>query len=142
MNQATTTYPVDKERKYICKPAPEITIPESQAKEQKQQRKFHEGKIVRARHHIGRPVQSTETRPLTPPLTRYHINERPGSRANQTTGSQYKYRCTCNIIPDLPVPTVATVPAGNLIEQTHIDLLVVSLIYPPLKPTKRTLIEI
>jgi len=144
MNRATTAYPVHKEQKYICKPTSEVTTPaDTQTKEQKQQRKFREGKIVRTRHHIGHPVQSEGTRPLTPSLTRQYIKkwiESQRKKYHDLMSEHYGpprtiHQCTCKLVPDFPVPTVATVPAGNLIEQTQIDLLVVGLIYPPRKPT-------
>jgi len=71
MNQAT---PVGKKPVYYCTPLYLCTsdptpkpryIPKPP---KQQQRPYKTGQIVRTRHHIGQPVQSENTRPLTPPL--------------------------------------------------------------------------
>ena len=77
MNQATTAYPVDKGAKVHLQTNVRGYRP-CRVSNQRAGRRFREGKIVRTRHHIGRPVQSEGTRPLTPPLTWQYIKERPG----------------------------------------------------------------
>jgi len=102
-------------------------ITATQSKNPKATRTFREGKILRTRYHIAQ-IQSAEQKQAT-----------------------LQQQCTCikptlsgELIPGLPIPAVSTAPAGNIIEQTHIDLLVIGLIYSPLKPTiaKQTLIDI
>jgi len=87
MNQATPS--VDKKNSiYLCTsdPTPKPRYLPKPPKEL--QRSYQKGRIVRTRHHLGQPVQSENTRPLTPPL-----NYRPRPRtAILDQGAKVKQR--------------------------------------------------
>jgi len=114
----------------VQKPAIQPTVTQitaTQPKLPKTPRTFWEGKILRTRYHVAQ-IQSAEQKQAT-----------------------LQQQCTCRkptpsgeLIPGLPIPAVSTAPAGNIIEQTHIDLLVINLTYPSLKSTiaEQTLIDI
>jgi len=69
------TYTADGKPIFVCDPNPKSrTLPKiPQAPRQRSQ--YKKGKIVCTRHHLGTPVQSDITRPLTPPLTLQIIRE-------------------------------------------------------------------
>jgi len=69
------TYTADGKPIFVCDPNPKPTVLPKIPKAPRQRPQYKQGKIVRTRHHLGTPVQSDITRPLTPPLTLQIIRE-------------------------------------------------------------------
>jgi len=77
------TYTADGKPIFVCNPDPKPRILPKIPQAPRQRSQYTKGKIVRTKHHLGTPVQSDITRPLTPPLTLQIIRENKAKSANR-----------------------------------------------------------
>ena len=77
------TYTADGKPIFVCDPNPKPRVLPKIPQAPRQRPQYTKGKIVRTKHHLGAPVQSNITRPLTPPLTLQIVRENQARAASR-----------------------------------------------------------